>query len=286
MDDKSWGGSLEIHFSLQRIDELLGKVQTITKGTDPDEGHRPAPVATEPQLLDGGARPPGFGRSDRRSPGGITRCRRSQGFPHTPWRLLEHIGMRQWDILRFSVDPKHVSPDFPAGYWPEGDAPPDPGSLGPECRGVPGGPPGDEGPDRGASFGPVRHQSPTARARRSSARPYSWPITTPITWDRWSRSAVSSPPGTQLVRPRGLPPVFRLRPFRGTVCSGVLHNGLKEISHRDTEITEKNTTILSRLTIWHTEQESESEWSRNTLPTLLAELEKDGLLARRRLLDN
>ena len=34
----------------------------------------------------------------------------------------------QWDILRFSVDPGHVSPEFPAGYWPAGDAPPDPSS--------------------------------------------------------------------------------------------------------------------------------------------------------------
>jgi hypothetical protein len=31
----------------------------------------------------------------------------------------------QWDILRFSIDPDHVSPEFPAGYWPAGDAPPD-----------------------------------------------------------------------------------------------------------------------------------------------------------------
>ncbi len=50
------------------------------------------------------------------------------GLPHTPWRLLEHMRIAQWDILRFSVDPKHVSPDFPAGYWPEGDAPPDSGA--------------------------------------------------------------------------------------------------------------------------------------------------------------
>ena len=47
------------------------------------------------------------------------------GLPHTPWRLLEHMRIAQWDILRFSVDPDHVSPEFPAGYWPEGDAPPD-----------------------------------------------------------------------------------------------------------------------------------------------------------------
>jgi hypothetical protein len=48
------------------------------------------------------------------------------GLPHTPWRLLEHMRIAQWDILRFSIDPQHVSPDFPSGYWPEGDAPPDP----------------------------------------------------------------------------------------------------------------------------------------------------------------
>ena len=32
----------------------------------------------------------------------------------------------QWDILKFSIDPDHVSPEFPDGYWPEGDAPPQP----------------------------------------------------------------------------------------------------------------------------------------------------------------
>src|SRR5688500_9800675 len=35
------------------------------------------------------------------------------GQPHTPWRLLEHLRIAQWDILRFCVDPKHVSPDWP-----------------------------------------------------------------------------------------------------------------------------------------------------------------------------
>jgi hypothetical protein len=47
------------------------------------------------------------------------------GLPHTPWRLLEHMRIAQWDILRFSVDPTHVSPEFPDGYWPSGDVPPD-----------------------------------------------------------------------------------------------------------------------------------------------------------------
>ncbi|MEJ2006965.1 MAG: DinB family protein [Acidobacteriota bacterium] len=47
------------------------------------------------------------------------------GIPHTPWRLLEHMRIAQWDILEFSRNPKHVSPDWPDGYWPKGDAPPD-----------------------------------------------------------------------------------------------------------------------------------------------------------------
>jgi DinB family protein len=43
--------------------------------------------------------------------------------PHTPWRLLEHMRIAQWDILEFSRNPRHASPKFPEGYWPSGDAP-------------------------------------------------------------------------------------------------------------------------------------------------------------------
>jgi hypothetical protein len=53
---------------------------------------------------------------------------RPPGLPHTPWRLVEHMRIAQWDILRFSIDPHHTSPEFPDGYWPAGDAPPDPGA--------------------------------------------------------------------------------------------------------------------------------------------------------------
>lgn len=47
------------------------------------------------------------------------------GVPHTPWRLLEHMRICQWDILEFTRDPAHRSPPFPEGYWPASDAPPD-----------------------------------------------------------------------------------------------------------------------------------------------------------------
>ena len=45
--------------------------------------------------------------------------------PFTGWRLLEHIRISQWDIVEFTKSAKHVSPKWPEGYWPDGDAPPD-----------------------------------------------------------------------------------------------------------------------------------------------------------------
>src|SRR5579859_6425547 len=47
------------------------------------------------------------------------------GVPHSPWRLLEHMRIAQWDILEFSRNPKHTSPHFPEGYWPSTPAPHD-----------------------------------------------------------------------------------------------------------------------------------------------------------------
>jgi hypothetical protein len=45
-------------------------------------------------------------------------------FPHSPWMLLEHLRLAQWDILEFSRNAKHVSPKWPEGYWPKTPAPP------------------------------------------------------------------------------------------------------------------------------------------------------------------
>lgn len=45
------------------------------------------------------------------------------GLPYSIWQLAEHIRITQWDILGFSRDPSHVSPDWPAGYWPKEKAP-------------------------------------------------------------------------------------------------------------------------------------------------------------------
>lgn len=43
------------------------------------------------------------------------------GLPYTPWQVLEHMRLAQWDILEFSRDANHVSPPFPEGYWPGAD---------------------------------------------------------------------------------------------------------------------------------------------------------------------
>lgn len=50
---------------------------------------------------------------------------RTQDLQHTPWQLVEHLRITQWDILEFSRNADHVSPKWPEGYWPETAAPPD-----------------------------------------------------------------------------------------------------------------------------------------------------------------
>jgi hypothetical protein len=42
--------------------------------------------------------------------------------PYTPWHLLEHLRITQWDILAFVRNPDHVSPEWPTGYWPAPEA--------------------------------------------------------------------------------------------------------------------------------------------------------------------
>jgi len=46
--------------------------------------------------------------------------------PYTPWHVLEHMRIVQWDILEFSRNKDHVSPPFPEGYWPPQSSTADP----------------------------------------------------------------------------------------------------------------------------------------------------------------
>ncbi len=53
------------------------------------------------------------------------RGKKPDGAEHSPWQLLEHLRIAQWDILEFSRNPKHESPKWPEGYWPKHKAPAD-----------------------------------------------------------------------------------------------------------------------------------------------------------------
>jgi len=44
--------------------------------------------------------------------------------PHSPWMLLEHMRIAQWDILEFSRHPEYKSPVWPESYWPATEGPP------------------------------------------------------------------------------------------------------------------------------------------------------------------
>ncbi len=51
------------------------------------------------------------------------RGKKPKGAEHSPWQLLEHLRIAQWDILEYAINPKHKSPEFPEGYWPKSPAP-------------------------------------------------------------------------------------------------------------------------------------------------------------------
>jgi hypothetical protein len=48
-----------------------------------------------------------------------------KGSEHSPWQLLEHLRIAQWDILDFSRNPDYKSLEWPREYWPA-TSPPDP----------------------------------------------------------------------------------------------------------------------------------------------------------------
>jgi len=53
------------------------------------------------------------------------RGKRPRGAEHSPWEIVEHLRIAQADILEFSRNPRHQSPEWPRGYWPVSAAPPD-----------------------------------------------------------------------------------------------------------------------------------------------------------------
>ena len=76
------------------------------------------------ELLKGGEAHVNFENAVKDWPAKL-RGKKPIGAAHSPWEVLEHMRIAQWDILEFTRNPKHVSPVFPAGYWPNSPAPPD-----------------------------------------------------------------------------------------------------------------------------------------------------------------
>jgi hypothetical protein len=47
-----------------------------------------------------------------------------KGAEHSPWQLLEHLRLAQWDILDFSRNPDYQEKKWPEDYWPKSPEPP------------------------------------------------------------------------------------------------------------------------------------------------------------------
>ena len=73
-------------------------------------------------LLNGGGAHVHFDEALARFPAPL-RGAKSPHAPYTAWQIVEHMRIAQWDILEFSRDAAHVSPEWPAGYWPRSTAP-------------------------------------------------------------------------------------------------------------------------------------------------------------------
>lgn len=54
----------------------------------------------------------------------IEKINKQVGSSHTPWQLLEHIRLAQWDILDFSTNASYKEMVFPDDYWPTEDGTP------------------------------------------------------------------------------------------------------------------------------------------------------------------
>lgn len=75
------------------------------------------------ELMKGGHAHADFDTAIRGIPATL-RGKRPKGAEHSPWEILEHLRIAQWDILEFSRDARHKSPDWPGGYWPSATVPP------------------------------------------------------------------------------------------------------------------------------------------------------------------
>jgi len=75
-------------------------------------------------LLNGGNAHATFDQAVKNFPIAL-RGKRPKGAEHSPWQVLEHLRIAQWDILDFSRNPKYRHRRWPEDYWPATAAPPD-----------------------------------------------------------------------------------------------------------------------------------------------------------------
>jgi hypothetical protein len=83
-----------------------------------DQPTRAALVAELTALLTGGNAHATFEQALAELPAPL----RNQAVPEVPytiWHLVEHLRIAQWDIVEFCLNPAHVSPEWPVGYWPD-----------------------------------------------------------------------------------------------------------------------------------------------------------------------
>jgi len=74
------------------------------------------------KLLNGGSAHAGLADALDKLPAKL-RGQKPDGLPYSIWQLVEHIRIAQWDMLQFCIDPKHQSPKWPEGYWPDESEP-------------------------------------------------------------------------------------------------------------------------------------------------------------------
>jgi hypothetical protein len=97
-----------------------GKVTSICALMDTDKILRKHLI----KLLEGGDAHASFDDVVASLPGAL-QGKTPKGAQHSPWQLLEHLRIAQWDILEFAINPEHKSPKWPEGYWPKVAEPPD-----------------------------------------------------------------------------------------------------------------------------------------------------------------
>jgi hypothetical protein len=74
------------------------------------------------ELLEGGQAHAKFDDVIKNLPASA-RGKKPAKFPHSPWMLLEHMRLAQWDILEFSRNAKYVPREWPREYWPKTEGP-------------------------------------------------------------------------------------------------------------------------------------------------------------------